>query len=84
MAAAQRPVTEAALNEPVLAPAWKALPSYFIYGSADRNIPQRAHAFMAKRANSKQTVEIKGASHVVMISHPEQVASMIQKAASSK
>ena len=84
MATAQRPVTEAALNEPLLAPAWRVLPSYFIYGSADRNIPQRAHAFMAQRAKSKQTVEINGASHVVMISHPEQVARMIQSAASSK
>ncbi|QXQ08450.1 alpha/beta fold hydrolase [Sphingosinicellaceae bacterium] len=74
MAATQRPVTEAALNEAAGETAWKTTPSWFIYGSLDRNIPAALHAFMAKRAGAKQTVEIKGASHVVMISQPNDVA----------
>lgn len=81
MAANQRPVTKAALAEPVRAAAWKRLPSWFIYGSLDKNIPRRAHAFMAKRARAKETVEVEGASHVVMISHPRDVAEMIDRAA---
>lgn len=81
MAAAQRPVTEAALNEPSTTAAWKTVPSWFIYGSLDKNIPAALHAFMAKRANSKKTVEVEGASHVVMISHPDAVVKLIDEAA---
>src|SRR5690606_3595104 len=50
MAIAQRPITEAALNEAAGAPAWKTIPSWFVYGTADRNIPEAALAFMADRA----------------------------------
>ncbi|QXQ06818.1 alpha/beta hydrolase [Sphingosinicellaceae bacterium] len=81
MAATQRPVTEAALNDAAGETAWKTTPSWFIYGSLDRNIPAALHAFMAKRAGAKQTVEIKGASHVVMISHPHEVTRLIERAA---
>lgn len=84
MAATQRPITEAALAEPAGQPAWKTVPSWFIYGSLDRNIPPAVHAFMAKRAGAKETVEVKGASHVVMISHAREVAAMIEQAASAK
>ncbi|WP_088347023.1 MULTISPECIES: alpha/beta hydrolase [Rhodomicrobium] len=83
MAAGQRPITEAALNEPSNAPAWKAIPSWFVYGDKDLNIPPQALAFMAERAQSKQTVAVKGASHVVMISHPEPVAKLIESAAAA-
>lgn len=84
MASGQRPVTEAALNEPSVAAAWKTTPSYFVYGSQDKNIPEAALAFMAARARSKETVAVKGASHVVMISHPDAVAKLIERAASAK
>ena len=84
MAAGQRPVTDAALNEASpAAPAWKTVPSWFIYGRADKNIPAEANAFMAKRANAKKTVVVAGASHVVMTSHPEEVAKLIEEAAAS-
>lgn len=49
----------------------------------DLNIPAAAHAFMAKRANSRETVEVKGASYVVTIAHPDVVARVIEHAASS-
>jgi pimeloyl-ACP methyl ester carboxylesterase len=83
MASTQRPVTDAALNEASGAPAWKSTPSWFIYGDRDLNIPAAAHAFMAKRANSKETIAVKGASHVVMISHPDAVAKLIEQAAAA-
>ncbi|MEU8078854.1 alpha/beta hydrolase [Catellatospora citrea] len=83
MAATQRPVTQAGLTEAFQGePAWKSIPSYFIYGSLDKNIPAQVHAFMAQRAGAKQTVAVDGASHVVMISHPQEVAKMINDAAS--
>lgn len=81
MAAGQRPIAEAALNEPETAPAWKHTPSWFIYGDADRNIPPAAMAFMAERAKSRRTVVVKGASHVVMVSHAVEVAGLIENAA---
>jgi pimeloyl-ACP methyl ester carboxylesterase len=81
MAAGQRPIAEAALTEAAGAPAWKNLPSYFVYGSADKNIPAAALQFMADRAQSRKTVVIEGASHVVMTSKPEQVARLIEDAA---
>ncbi|PZO37923.1 MAG: alpha/beta hydrolase [Pseudanabaena frigida] len=84
MAGTQRPITEAALNEASGAPAWKSTPSWFIYGSRDLNIPAAVHAFMAKRANSKETIAVNGASHVVMISHADSVATLIEHAATTK
>lgn len=81
MAVAQRPVAEAALKEATQAVAWKQVPSYFIYGTADRNIPPEALRFMAERAGSRKTVVVKEASHVVMVSHPDQVAALIDEAA---
>jgi pimeloyl-ACP methyl ester carboxylesterase len=83
MGVAQRPITEAALNGPAAAPAWKRIPSWFLYGSLDKNIPAALHSFMAQRAGSKRTVEIKGASHVVMISHPQPLARLIDEAAAA-
>jgi pimeloyl-ACP methyl ester carboxylesterase len=83
MAAGQRPVTEAALNEAATEPAWKTIPSWFVYGDKDKNIPPQAMKFMADRAHAKQTVVVKGASHVVMVSNPKVVAKLIESAAAA-
>lgn len=84
MAVAQRPVTVAALNEKATGEAWKQLPSYFVYGTADHNLPLQTLRFMAERAHGKDIVEVKGASHVVMVSHPEAVARLIEEAAANR
>ena len=83
MAATQRPIVAAAFDELSGPPAWKSIPSWFIYGSRDKNIPRVLQPFMAERASAKGIVEVNGASHVVMTSHPEQVAKMIDQAAMS-
>ena len=83
MAAGQRPVTEAAINEESGEPAWKTIPSWFVYGDKDKNIPLQTLSFMAERAHSKQTVVVKGASHVVMVSNPKPVARLIVSAATA-
>lgn len=83
MAAGQRPITEAALTEASGDPAWKVVPSWFIHGDADKNIPPAALRFMAQRASSRHIREVKGASHVVMTSHPQDVAEMIVEAANA-
>jgi pimeloyl-ACP methyl ester carboxylesterase len=81
MAVGQRPIAEAALNEPSQKPAWKDIPAWFIYGDLDKNIPAQTLGFMAERAHSRQTVVVKGASHVVMVSNPAKVAGLIESAA---
>ena len=83
MAATQRPINAAAFDEPAGEPAWKTIPSWFLYASLDKNIPPAVHAFLAKRANAKKTVEIQGASHVVMISHPDALVKLIDEAATA-
>lgn len=80
MAATQRPITEAALGEKSGNAAWKTIPSWFVYGDGDKNIPAEGLKFMAERAKSKGTVVVEGASHVVMTSHPETVAQIIEQA----
>lgn len=81
MATGQRPITQAALEEASGLPAWKSIPSWFVYGDADKNIPAAALGWMAERAGSKKTVVVKGASHVVMVSQPDVVAELIETAA---
>jgi pimeloyl-ACP methyl ester carboxylesterase len=81
MAATQRPIKSAALAEAAGEPAWKTTPSWAIYGSADLNIPPAAMAFMADRMHSRKTVVVAGASHVVMVSHAHEVATLIGQAA---
>jgi pimeloyl-ACP methyl ester carboxylesterase len=81
MAATQRPIVAAAFDEPAGTAAWKTIPSWFLYGSLDKNIPPAVHAFMAQRAHSRKTVEIKGSSHVVMMSHPDALLALIDAAA---
>jgi pimeloyl-ACP methyl ester carboxylesterase len=79
MAATQRAVTEAALSEPLStdAPAWKHIPSWFVYGAADLNIPAALSRFLAERAGSKGTREVAGGSHAISVSSPDAVADTI-------
>jgi pimeloyl-ACP methyl ester carboxylesterase len=84
MASTQRPVAQAALAEPSGIATWKALPSYMIYGSADRNIPPAVMRFMAERAHARKTIVVDGASHALMVSHPDEVTALIEEAASAQ
>ena len=83
MAATQRPATQAALTDAETAAAWKALPSFTIYGELDRNIPAELVRYMADRAKTVKAIEIEGGSHALMVSHPSEVAAMIKDAAES-
>lgn len=77
MRATQRPIAAAALDEASGDPAWRRLPSWFVYGEDDLNIPAALHVFMAERAGSRSTVGVPGGSHVVMISRPQAVVDAI-------
>lgn len=84
MAVTQRPVNEKALNEPAANVSWSTHPSYFVYGDSDKSIPPLLHASMAERAHSRATVVVPGASRLVMVSHPESVAGVIEEAADAR
>ncbi|NRQ40110.1 alpha/beta hydrolase [Nonomuraea sp. NN258] len=79
MAATQRPGSVDGLSGHSGAPAWKSVPSWYIIPTADNVIPPAAQRFMAERAGSKVT-EVRGSSHVVMMSHPGVVVKKIFEA----
>ena len=81
MAATQRPIDAAVLAEPSGPPAWRTIPSWYLVASDDHAIPPATERFMAKRAGST-TVEI-SASHVAMVSHPDAVVELIERAAAA-
>jgi pimeloyl-ACP methyl ester carboxylesterase len=83
MAATQRPITQSALEEPSAHAAWRRLPSWFLFGAEDRNIPAAVHRFMADRAGSRRTVELAGGSHTVAIPEAATVVELIEEAAIS-
>jgi pimeloyl-ACP methyl ester carboxylesterase len=83
MGASQRPATELALNEKSQRIGVEDTPIVVCLGRMDKNIPAAAHQFMAERANAREALEIKGASHVAFISHADTVAALILRAATS-
>jgi pimeloyl-ACP methyl ester carboxylesterase len=85
MAATQRPATQEALVEPSgEGPLWKELPSWFLIGEEDRIIPAALQHYMAKRAGARRTIEIPGASHAALVSHPDATAHLILEAAAAR
>jgi pimeloyl-ACP methyl ester carboxylesterase len=64
----------------ITTPAWREKPSWMVVAGADRIINPDLERFYATRANS-QTIEVAGASHCVYISHPKEVADVIENAA---
>jgi pimeloyl-ACP methyl ester carboxylesterase len=84
MAATQRPVTQEALVEQSGdRPLWRELPSWFVFGEDDRNIPKALQHYMAERAHAHRKIEIPGASHAIAVSHPGTVAGLILEAAAT-
>jgi pimeloyl-ACP methyl ester carboxylesterase len=82
MAATQRPVTQEALVEASgEQPLWRELPSWFVFGEEDRNIPKALVHSMAERAHAHRRIEIPGASHAVTVAHPGATAGLILEAA---
>ena len=85
MGTTQRPATEAALSDALRTetPAWRDIPSWFVFGDQDLIIPVALHRFMAERAAAKTSRELAGASHALMVSEPDAVAATILDALAS-
>jgi pimeloyl-ACP methyl ester carboxylesterase len=60
--------------------AWRNKPSWMLVSKKDRAINPDLERWYAARAKS-QTVEVSGASHAVYVSHPKEVAELIESAA---
>lgn len=82
MARTQRPVTQEALTEglPTADPAWRTVPSWFVFGDQDRNIPPAALQAEAERARARRVRIVSGASHAITVSQPGVVAEAIFEA----
>lgn len=79
MEATQRAVSTRALSEPLATstPAWRSIPSWFVSGGSDKNIPAAAMAYFAERAGSRGTTVIEEASHAIAVSRPDVVTEAI-------
>jgi len=75
----QRPLAGVALTEAAQTPAWRSRPVWGVFGTADRCIDPGVHRFSYERMEAQITA-VEGASHVVMISHPKEVASVVRTA----
>jgi len=79
MAVTQKPLSSSAFTATAKAAAWRNTPSWFVVAQEDNVIPSDLERFFAKRMGAK-TIEIKS-SHVVFMSHPKEVAGVIESAA---
>ena len=75
----QRPLAGVALTEAAPTPAWRNRPVWGLLGTADRCIDPGVHRFSYERMGA-QVTEIEGGSHVIMISHPKEVAGVVRTA----
>jgi pimeloyl-ACP methyl ester carboxylesterase len=80
MGAAQVPFAASCFTAQAGEPAWKTKPNWYMVAGADKMIPPETERMMAKHAGAKLE-EVNGASHAVYVSHPKEVAALIEKAA---
>lgn len=80
-AVTQKPVSSSVFTATVPGAAWKTIPSWYIVASEDRAINPELERFYAKRIGAT-TTEIKS-SHVPFLSHPKEVVTVIEAAATA-
>ena len=78
LGASLKPTPTSAATASVTQVSWKTKPSYGIVATQDQTISPDLERFMYKRAGA-QVTEI-ASSHMVLISHPKEVAAIIMKA----
>jgi pimeloyl-ACP methyl ester carboxylesterase len=77
--AVQEPFHRALLSGKTTHAAWRSKPGYYAVSTEDRTINPDLERFMAKRMGAK-TIEVK-ASHLSLISHPDEITRLILEAA---
>ncbi|SHM15381.1 alpha/beta hydrolase [Rhodanobacter sp. OK091] len=81
MAVTQGPLAASTFNDKVTDAAWKTRPSWYIVSANDRVISPQLERDSAKLMNAKTTVL--ASSHVSLLSHPKEVAAVIEDAVKS-
>jgi pimeloyl-ACP methyl ester carboxylesterase len=79
LAASQRPLAASAFTDRSTAPAWRTKPCWGIIPTADNTINPDIHRYGFERAKMT-SIEIEGSSHLVIYSHPAEVADVIRDA----
>ena len=82
MAAAQVPWGLNAVGGTITSAAWKSKPSYYLVATEDHMVPPTAQRSMARRSGA--TIAEIRSSHAVMMSHPDEVAMLIEAADGSR
>lgn len=82
MSASQIPGSVKAFTAVITHAPWKLKPCWGILGTEDKAINPILLRRLYQRSNAK-TTEIKGSSHVSFISHPNEVAVVIEEAATT-
>jgi len=81
MYAVQQPLALGTLEDVMIEPAWKNLPTWYLVAKNDEVIPPDAERMFGKRMGAT-VVELES-GHVAMVSHPDVVFNLIVKAATS-
>jgi pimeloyl-ACP methyl ester carboxylesterase len=76
LAVSQRPLSAVAFGEPASVAAWKTKPAWGIVSSADHTINPEVERFGYSRAGLRSVIELE-APHLVMLTHPAEVAGVI-------
>lgn len=79
LAVSQRPLSAVAFGEPATAVAWKTKPGWGIVSAADHTINPEVERFGYQRAGLRRVLEL-DAPHLVMQTHPAEVAAFITDA----
>lgn len=82
MHAVQQPIAGSTFSDAMGVPAWKSLPSWYLVATQDEAIPPDAQRMFATRMGATM-IEVP-ASHVAMVSHPDETAQLIKTAAEAR
>jgi pimeloyl-ACP methyl ester carboxylesterase len=75
----QRPIAVKSIHEPVVSPAWKTKPAWYLIAEEDRMIPPRTQHFMAQRM--KATTRSFAVDHTPLLTAPDKVVEVLREAA---
>jgi pimeloyl-ACP methyl ester carboxylesterase len=77
--AVQQPLAGSTFTDVMGVPAWKSLPCWYLAATQDQAIPPDAERMFASRMGAT-TIEVPS-GHLAMVSHPAEVAQLIESAA---
>lgn len=80
MAVTQEAPLASTFGDNVTAPAWKNKPVWYQVSTHDRMINPEHQEMMSARMNAKRVIHL-AASHASLASHPEEIADLIDEAA---